>query len=56
MKDSSFQELVNAYRTAMRASEPYQEDSSRKYTKVPTGVLEKLFEAVRKVLHEELDA
>lgn len=55
MNDHSFSELVSAYRTAKRAAEPYQEENSRKFSKVPTPILEKLFAAVHVVLQEELN-
>jgi hypothetical protein len=55
MTDNSFADLVSAYRVAKRAAEPYQEENSRKYSKIPTPVLEKLFNAVHVVLQEELN-
>jgi len=55
MTDNSFSDLVSAYRTAKRVVEPYQEENSRKFSKIPTPVLEKLFAAVHVVLQEELN-
>ena len=54
MKDTTFLALVQSQRVAQKAAEPYQEDTSRKWTKVPTGVWEKLMASITAVLHEEI--
>jgi hypothetical protein len=55
MKDSTFLTLIQAHRLVEKSAESLQDEMSRKWTKIPTGSFDKLMEAVKVALHEEID-
>jgi hypothetical protein len=55
LKDQTLINLLAARRLAERQAEPYQTDTSKKLVSIPTQTWEKLLEATKAVLLEELD-
>lgn len=55
MKDKTLIDLLAARRTAERQAEPYQTDTSKKLIAIPTQTWERLLEATKAVLLEELE-
>jgi hypothetical protein len=55
MKDQTLINLLTARRVAERQAEPYQTDTSKKLIAIPQTTWEKLLEATRAVLSEEIE-
>jgi hypothetical protein len=55
LKDKTLIDLLAARRLAERQAEPFQTDTSKKLITIPQQTWEKLLEATRQVLLEEIE-